>query len=304
MNNSVRSLLAAALLVAAGAAPAHATGDDGRETRDGGDASATVLRAGLDVGLLDKTVDVPLTTVLNEVRTEDGGGTKRKTALTARLDGVAGGNPFSVLQARVAEAEAGRDEQRSWGSVTLADARVHVPGLPGMSLVELEEVTSRVECTAGEQPKAEANALGTVRVLGKRVTLSTGGPTVVDVPAVGQVRLALSRTDTTSDTATATALDLSVEVDPLDLGVAEVTGSVTLAEATCTAPEPAPSEAPESEPETQTVPGEKKQVAAEPAGPELAVTGGGPATGYLVGGAVLLLAGGGVTVVALRRRRP
>ncbi|EST37829.1 hypothetical protein N566_10910 [Streptomycetaceae bacterium MP113-05] len=119
------------------------------------------------------------------------------------------------------------------------------------------------------------------------------------------MRLACSRSDATSgDTAAATALDLSVEVDPGDLGVAEVTGSVTLAETTCTAPRPASSRAPENTPETRILPGKKEQAAAEPAGPELAVTGSGPAAPYLVGGAALLLAAGAVTVVAVCRRRP
>jgi hypothetical protein len=302
VNNSVRSLLAATVLLAAGAAPAHAAGDDDREAAGEGAASATVLRTALDVGLLGRTVDVPLTTTLNEVTTGEGGGTERRTGLTARLDGVEGGKPFSLLRAQVADAEAGRDAKRSWGSVTLADAEVHVPGLPLLSVVELEQVTSRVECAAGARPEAEANVLGTVRALGKRVTLSAGGPTVVTVPGVGEVRLELSRTDTTSDTAAATALELSVAVDPLELGVAEVTGSVTLAEATCTAPpapreEPAEGPEPESDPKPQTVPGEKR-----PTGSELAATGGDAVTPSLVGGAALLLSAGAATVLAVRRR--
>ncbi len=46
--------LAAGPAALAGAGTAQATGDHGR-------ASATVLRTGLDVSLLDKTVNVPLT---------------------------------------------------------------------------------------------------------------------------------------------------------------------------------------------------------------------------------------------------
>lgn len=295
-------MLAAALLVGAAAAPAHATGDGG----DGeGAASAAVLRTKLDVGLLNKTVDVPLETTLNEVSTKHGGGTERKTALTARLDGVHGGRAFSVLQAKVADAEAGREKDRAWGNVTLADAKVHLPGLPVLSVIELEKVTSRVECAAGEQPQADANVLGTVRVLGERVTLSAGGPTKVKVPGLGEVTLELSRTHVTSTTAAAAALDLSVAVDPLELGVADVSGSVTLAEATCTAPA-APEEnaddGAESEPETetQTVPGEKQP--AEPAGSELAATGGSSATPYIVAGGAVLLVAGGAAVFTARRR--
>lgn len=300
MNNYVRSMLAASVLVGAAAVPAHAAGDDGR-----GAASATVLSTKLDVGLLNETVDVPLETTLNEVSTKDGDGTEQKTALTARLDGVENGKPFHVLQAEVADAQAGRNGTKTWASVRLAHARVHVPGLPLLSVIEVEEVTSRVECVAGQRPQAEANVLGTVKVLGRSVELSAGGPTKVEVPGVGEVTLELSGTDTTSDTATASALDLSVAVDPLDLGVAEVSGTVTLAEATCSAPEA-------GDLGTQTVPGEKDQAGDEetaqpaepeaPAGPDLAATGGSSATPYVAGGAALLLAAGGATVFAARRR--
>src|SRR5262245_18010015 len=85
----------------AGAGPAHAT--DAR-----GSASATVLRTGLDVALVNRTVEMPLAVSLNEVRAPQGEerSAERKTALTARLDGVDGGGTFSVLRADVAEARA------------------------------------------------------------------------------------------------------------------------------------------------------------------------------------------------------
>src|ERR671939_2214292 len=87
--------LAAGPTALAGASAAHATGDHGR-------ASAVVLRTGLDVSLLNKTVNVPLAVSLNEVqppRSAD------RTALTARLDGVDGGRPFTVLGADAASAK-------------------------------------------------------------------------------------------------------------------------------------------------------------------------------------------------------
>lgn len=287
-------MLAAAVLLGTAAVPAHATGDDGGK----GAASATVLRTALDVGLLDKTARVPLEATLNEVHTGDGGGTARKTALTARLDGVENGEPFPVLTARVADAEAGRKENRSWGEVTLADAKVHVPGLPRLSVVELEQVTSRVECVTGRKPQARANVLGTVKVLGERVTLSAGGPTVVEVPQVGQVRIELSGTETTSDTAAASALDLTVSVDPLNLGVAEVQGTVTVAKATCEAPS-------QGEVTTQTVTSPSPSaVPQEPEATEtrLAETGGSSATPYVAGGAAVLLVAGGALAHLTRRR--
>lgn len=219
--------LAAGPVALAGAGSAHATTDQGR-------ASAVVLRTGLDVSLLNKTVDVPLSVSLNEVQAPQ---SAEKTALSAQLDGVNGGQPFSVLSADVATAKATVSDTKAEGYTNLAHAKLHVPGLPLLSLVEVGAVTSKATCEAGKTPVATSNLLGSVTVLGKRVTVTAGGPTEVQVPGVGSVRLDLSKTSTTSRTAAATALELKVSVNPLKLNVADVEGTVTLVQATCEAPE-------------------------------------------------------------------
>src|SRR5690606_32164773 len=117
-----------------------------------------------------------------------------------------------------------------------AKARLHVPGLPLLAVVEIEGVSSRAVCEAGQGPHASVTLPAAVTVLGKRVALTAGGPTQVEVPGVGEVRLDLSLTETTSTTAAATALRLKVSGDPLKLGVAAVDGTLTLAEAGCEAP--------------------------------------------------------------------
>ncbi|GGZ34018.1 SCO1860 family LAETG-anchored protein [Streptomyces poonensis] len=218
--------LAAGPAVLAGAGTAHATGGHGS-------AGATVLRTGLDVALLDKTAEVPLAVTLNEVHAPQ---SAEKTLLTAELKGVHHGKPFTVARADVASAKAAVTEQRAEGAVTLVKAKVHVPGLPLLSLIEVEKVTSKAVCETGKEPVASANVLGTVTVLGKKVTLTAAGTTEVEVEGVGTVRLDLSRTDTTTHTAAATALELKVSVEPRKLNVAKVDGTVTLAEATCEAP--------------------------------------------------------------------
>ncbi|WP_225650953.1 SCO1860 family LAETG-anchored protein, partial [Streptomyces solaniscabiei] len=278
--------LAAGPVVLAGAGTAHATGDHGR-------ASAGVLRTDLDVSLLDKTVNVPLTVTLNEVQAPE---SARKTALTARLDGVDGGKPFSVLRADVADARATTTADKAEGHTELARARVHVPGLSLLSVIEVGQVTSTATCEAGKKPVAASNLLGAVTVLGKKVTLTTGGTTDVKVPGVGEVRLDLSKTETTSRTAAATALRLTVHVDPLDLGVAEVDGTLTLASAACESPA-APAEAAQPPAKAEEPPAEpaadvKPQGAPAEAG--LAETGGSSTTPYIAAGAAaLVLAGGG-----------
>ncbi|MEU1011573.1 SCO1860 family LAETG-anchored protein [Streptomyces sp. NPDC005890] len=284
---TVTALTAAPAVLGAGAA--HATGDHGR-------ASAAVLRTGLDVSLLNKTVNVPLAVSLNAVRAPR---SADRTALSARLDGVNGGKPFTVLDADVAEARATVNKQRAEGSVRVAHARLHLPGLPLLSLIEADTVTAEATCAVGKAPTAAANVLGAVTVLGKRVTLTAGGPVEVKVPGVGEVRLDLSQRRTTTRTAAATALELKVSVNPLKLNVADVEGTVTLAKATCESPMAAPTGTPV--PSHDPAAGPRPQGGA--AEPGLAETGGDSATPYLAGGALaLLLVGGGAVTVARRRR--
>jgi LPXTG-motif cell wall-anchored protein len=270
------------------AAPAQATGVTDGEGR----ATAVVLRTALDVSLLNKTVNVPLRAALNDVRAP---ASADKTALSVDLNGVDGGRPFSLLRADVATARASVDGRKAEGYANLARARVHVPGLPLLSLIEIQQVTSKAVCETGRRPVAESNVLGTVTALGKRVTLSAGGPTRVEVPGVGKVTLDLSQTRTTSRTAAATALRLRVSVNPLNLNVAEVEGEVTLAEATCASPR-----APERDVKPQT--GTESAAPVASTDEKLAETGGSSTTLYVAGGAVVLLGLGGGAVALTRRR--
>ncbi|MEV5875120.1 SCO1860 family LAETG-anchored protein [Streptomyces sp. NPDC052101] len=289
-----RRLATAATVTALAAGPAVLGAGAAHATTDHGRASAVVLRTGLDVSLLDKTVDVPLAVSLNEVQAPR---SADRTALSARLDAVAGGRPFTVLGADVASARATATARRAEGSVRVVNARLHVPGLPLLSLIEVGTVTARATCEAGRAPAATANVLGAVTVLGKRVTLTAGGPTDVKVPGVGEVRLDLAQRRTTTRTAAATALELKVSVNPLKLNVADVQGTVTLAKATC--------ESPMAPPSGHPVPSHDPAAGVKPQGAraDLAETGGSSATPYIAGGAlVLVLAGGGAVTVARRRK--
>ncbi|MFK8909943.1 SCO1860 family LAETG-anchored protein, partial [Streptomyces sp. YS-3] len=262
---------------ATGGGPGPGTGTGAVAATGGGQgrASAVVLRTGLDVSLLNKTVDIPLKATLNDVRAPAGSGTAGKTALEVKLDGVEKGRPVNVLKADVATATATVGAAGAEGTARLLHARLHVPGLPLLSLVEVQDVTSRAVCAAGARPVASSNLLGGVTVLGRKLTLTTGGTTRVAVPGVGEVTLDLSSTRTTSRTAAATALRLRVSVNPLKLNVAEVEGEVTLGEATCESPAPASAPAPVARTSSTEV---RTQTAAEP---KLAQTGGGSSTGYV-----------------------
>ncbi|MGW2272646.1 SCO1860 family LAETG-anchored protein [Streptomyces yangpuensis] len=300
-------LLATGAVALLTAPPASATG--GTPAGGEGRAGAVVLRTGLDVGLLNKTVHVPLKATLNEVSAP---ATAEKTALTVTLDGVEGNKPVSVLNATVATSKATADRTKAEAEVNLAKARVHVPGLPLLSLIEVEKVTSKAVCEAGKKPVATANVLGTVTALGKKVTLSAGGPTKVEVPGVGMVSMELSGTETTSTTAAAAALRLKVAVNPLNLNVAQVDGEIVLAEAHCESPKgPAPTtKAPEQpgQPDirTQTGTGATSGSGTGPGGTadaNLAETGGGSLTPFITGGALTLLALGGGALFLTRRGR-
>ncbi|MER7476743.1 SCO1860 family LAETG-anchored protein [Streptomyces sp. NPDC126510] len=281
--------LAAGPVALTGVSPAHATGDHGG-------ASAVVLSTGLDVSLLNQSVSVPLAVSLNDVRAPR---SAERTTLKASLDAVDGGRPFNVLSAEVAEARATATATEAEGSTTLAHARLHVPGLPLLSLIEVEQVTARATCAVGKKPVATTGLPGSVTVLGKRVALTAGGPTEVEVPGVGEVRLDLSSTRVTARTAAATALDLKVSVNPSKLNVAEVNGTLTLAEATCRTPKAEPAAQPPSGP--SAAPAELKPQG-EPVETGLAETGGSSTTPYLMAAAIALLAAGGGAVALARRR--
>jgi hypothetical protein len=286
--------LAAAPVAVGTAASAH-TGDVKK-----GSASAAVLRTSLDVSRLGGLGPLPLHTSLNEVHAP---ATAEKKALDIRLDAVEGGQPVSVLRADVATAKAKVTRHEAEATTHLVHARVHVPGVPLLALVEAEEVTSTAVCKANEKPFATSAIPGPVTVLGKRIPLTLKGTRTVEVPEVGTVELALSRTETSSRSAAATALQLHVAVDPLKLNVARVEGTVTLAEASCTSA--AAGASPAAEPSAAAGPAHpdtRPQSAGEHGETHLAETGSTPLTPYLAGAAALFLVAGGGSLALVRAR--
>jgi hypothetical protein len=232
---AVAAAVATVVVLTAGGVLALAPTAGAAAVDTGGTSTATVLRAGLDVSLLNRTVDVPVNVSLNDVRAP---GDAKETALTVNVGhGVEFGRGVTMLRAAVATAKATVDRDKAEGSADLVNAQVHLPGLPLLPLVELDAISSRAICRVGHRPTASSQ-LAEVTVLGRTVWLKAVGTTELDVPGVGRVSLDLTNTVTTSSTAAATALRLKVRIDPLSLGVARVTGDVTLAQATCRTPQP------------------------------------------------------------------
>ncbi|WP_333482344.1 SCO1860 family LAETG-anchored protein [Streptomyces sp. RPT161] len=306
---------------------AQATTGSGDGGSGGGHSTASVLNTGLDVSLLDKAVDLPLNVTLNDVHAP---ANADRTALSAHLDGVDGGRPFSVLNADVATARATAETRRAEGYVNLLNARVHLPGLPDTPLLQVRQVTSKATCDTGQRPTAYSNLLGDVEVLGKGVRLTAGGTTKVDVPGVGEVRLDLSKTETTSASSAATALNLQVSVNPAALNVAQVTGDVTLARATCQTPKGGGSGGDSGgagssgggandggatkgatnagtdsagSPNGGSTAGNGTKVDSAAAKQNLAETGADSSTPYLAAGAVALVGAGGAVIYVTRRRK-
>jgi LPXTG-motif cell wall-anchored protein len=232
-RRSAAAIGAAVALAAGAAAFAPAVQAAPATTAGGGTSGAAVLRAGLDLSLLGRAVDVPVNVSLNDVHAP---ADARKTALTVKVgSGVEGGHGVSILRADVATASATADARKAEGYADVVHAQVHVPGLPLLALVKADAITAKATCEAGHRPTAHSELLG-LTVLGQRVTLGAVGTTNLDVPGVGRVSLDLTRTSTTSASAAATALRLSLHLNPLSLGVAEIRGEVTLAQASCTTP--------------------------------------------------------------------
>ncbi|MCQ4083690.1 LPXTG cell wall anchor domain-containing protein [Streptomyces sp. RB6PN25] len=224
--------IGAAVALAAGALALAPSALAASPARSGdGRATATVLRADLDASLLQGQGGVPVHVVLDDVHAP---ADTHQNTLHANVQVPVNGQRFTVLTADVASATATADQHKAEGYANLVNAKVELPGLPG-PVLQAKALTARATCVAGEQPTANASLLKLV-VLGRAQEVKVGQTVTVPVPGVGQVSVALTTTKTTSSTAAATALGLHVSVNPLKAGIADVTGDVTLAHATCEAP--------------------------------------------------------------------
>lgn len=321
LSSSLR-VAVATLVVAAAVLPAtaaHATGPGAVSGAGGtgstggpatGSARAVTAEVDLDVSLLNKAVDVPVNISLNKVESparRDG------SVLTAKVDGVDQQGPVTLVKADVGRSVTTVDAKGAAASVELVNADVHAPGLPLTSLLGLEALSSKVTCPVDGPPTADVTAPAKLTVLGKPVAVGLYAPTTVDVPAVGSVSVEFSRRSATSSTAAASALEVRVELNPLNLNVAKVSGTVTIASVSCEKPAPtapgtaapAPSTPPPATPAAvKAADGTASGKAAVPqaAGEHLAATGGN-GTGPLAAGAAALLAGGAGALWFARRRR-
>ncbi|MEY9944149.1 hypothetical protein [Kitasatospora sp. GAS1066B] len=307
------------------AAPARA------DTPEAGRADAVTAELALDVSLLNSTVAVPVDIALNKVESP---AEQHGSVLSANVAGVAQPGPVTLVKADVGSSVTHLDARGASAAVQLLNADVHAPGLPASTLLGLRALSASVSCPVDGSPTATVNMPATLSVLGHQVSLRATGPTHVDVPAIGSVDIEFAPRSTTSSTAAAAALSVHVALNPLNLNVAKVDGTITVASVSCVTPGAAaapsmPASAPASA--GSTVPGPPAsgpaapgpvpvaQVAAaasptpgaatptpsrRPAAPAaaLAFTGNTSVIPLLAGAAALMTFGAAAIMVSRRRR--
>ncbi|GLW52673.1 SCO1860 family LAETG-anchored protein [Kitasatospora phosalacinea] len=296
----VVSALAVGLPVSSASAADAAAGTPAKPGR----ASAVTAGLSLDVTLLN-AVDVPVDVSLNRVESpaqRDG------AMLTAKVDGVDGGRPVTLVKAEVGRSVAKADEKLASASVKLVDADVHVPGLPLTTLLGLEAMSAQANCPVDGQPTADVVAPAKLTVLGRSVTVGLNSPTHVDVPAIGSVDVEFAKKTVTSSRAAASALEVKIALNPLNLNVAKVNGTVTVASVSCekpvaaVAPAAAVSSPPASSPAAPAPASAQNRAVPKAEGQELAYTGSNGTTVLAAGGGTLLVAGGAAVWMTRRRR--
>ncbi|MFJ5925279.1 SCO1860 family LAETG-anchored protein [Kitasatospora sp. NPDC092948] len=293
------SALAVSALAVALPLPAYAA--DGGTPAKPGKASAVTAELALDVTLLN-AVKVPVDVALNKVESP---AQRNGAMLTATVDGVANGQPVTLVKAQVGKSVTKVDDQQATASVQLVGADVHVPGLPLTTLLGLDAMSTEVNCPVDGQPTAKVTAPVKLTVLGKSVTVGLNSPTHVDVPAVGTVDLEFSKKTVTSSTAAASALEVQVSINPLNLNVAKVDGKVTVAAVSCEKPVAAvlpAASSPAPSPSDSASPTAQNRTAPKESGEELAFTGSTGTTALAAGGFTLVVAGGAAVWMTRRRR--
>ncbi|GAA2781901.1 SCO1860 family LAETG-anchored protein [Kitasatospora paracochleata] len=297
MSAVLRSVVAASLAAGALAVTLPMSVARAADAARPGKASAVTAELDLDVSLLNKAVDVPVNVALNKVQSP---AQQNGAMLTAKVDGVDQNRPVTLVKAQVGQSVTKADDSGASASVKLVDADVHAPGLPLTTLVGLEALSAEVSCPVDGQPTAKVVAPAKVTVLGKSVTVGLNGPSHVEVPGVGSVDVEFSRRTVTSTTAAASALQVKLVVNPLNLNVAKVEGTVTVASVSCEKPVPA------SVPSSSAPAAAPTSAAARPvpaqASESLASTGANGTVPLVAGGVTLLVAGGAALWMTRRRR--
>ncbi|CAN5568645.1 hypothetical protein BH10ACT1_BH10ACT1_25350 [soil metagenome] len=203
-----------------------------------GDAAASGLRADLDVSLLDGTLNLTVNGSIGALA-----GPPSATADLLAVDASLG-TALASVSADAVSTEVVSTAGGSSASSEVTGAQVDIPAvtaLLGGILVDTgaSVIRATATCPADGVPTADVEPPVSLLVAGVAVTLDVNGHAVVDLGLAGAasatVTLDVDSTTTTTTTGAAAALVLSFDID-LAGGLATVSGTVAIAEASCESP--------------------------------------------------------------------
>lgn len=123
---------------------------------------------------------------------------------------------------------------------TVANLRLFLPllTLPGASadngILKIDAVSAQATCQPGQKPSVSAKLPTTILLLGRQIPVPLSGDVPLDVPGVAKLDLHLSPVTRTDTGGASAAVEARVTIDAV--GVAKVSGAITLASAACTMP--------------------------------------------------------------------
>jgi hypothetical protein len=253
------------------AALASGVAGDGGGAARLGTATATVAQTSLDVkvlpGLLGGSgLDLPINLTLHQETAPTDGTLVNDTSSVLKLrDDLLGALGLPAQSADLIKADAVSDTVRttpgySQAYVTLANVRLFLPLLSLPSSVSsdgalrLDAVSAVATCVAGQRPTAQFQLPAQLTLFGQNVQLPANGTATLSLPLLGSITVQLGPQTITTATSASAAVRASLDINVL--GVAELTGQVTLASATCTSPRAGTSTMPPTgTPSTPSTPG-------------------------------------------------
>jgi hypothetical protein len=220
-----------------------------------GTANAEVGALGLDLKLLSGLLgpiggDTPLNVTLNQASApQDGTDTDATTSVVKVRDGLLGDLRVpaqdaddDLLKADVASSTVRTESTYSQAYATASNIRLFLPfvSLPAVDasdgVLRVDSVSAVATCDAGVTPTAATQLPAQLTLLGQNVQLPNDGQAHVSLPLLGSISVHVGpKTTLTSTTANAT-VNLAIDIDLL--GLVDVSGQITLAQASCSAPQP------------------------------------------------------------------
>ncbi|MFL6115568.1 MAG: LPXTG cell wall anchor domain-containing protein [Catenulispora sp.] len=123
---------------------------------------------------------------------------------------------------------------------TVGNLRVFLPlvTLPGASadngILKIDAVSAQATCQPGQKPSVSAKLPTTILFLGKQYPVPLSGDVPVALPGVATLDVHLSPVTSTAAGGASAAVEAQIAIDAV--GLAKVSGGITLASAACTMP--------------------------------------------------------------------